>query len=169
LLIVGGIIFICIELFLLPGFGVFGFTGIAMVGIGLVLAGQTFILPSNDYQKQRFVEGAGQLGLVTLSVVGLAIVFRKQIANSPMVKWLSLQPPATDQVTVEKEQINEELQMLVGWYGSAMTRCNPAGRALIGDRVFNVTAEDGWIDEGTDIVVTGKQGTTLVVARKPNV
>jgi membrane-bound serine protease (ClpP class) len=166
LLIVGGIAFIAIELFAFPGFGIFGFLGIAMLGIGLLFAGQTFILPSNAYQRQRVVESAGQIGLVTLSMIGLAILFRKQIANSPFVRWTSLEPPQVDKEKQEHDLLVDELKMFIGWHGKTLSRCNPSGRASIGDRVLSVSAEEGWLDEGSEIEVTGIQGMTLIVRRK---
>ncbi|MBU6172242.1 MAG: ATP-dependent Clp protease proteolytic subunit, partial [Planctomycetes bacterium] len=79
LLIGGGIVCLALEFFLLPGFGVFGVGGLVMLGLGLLLAGQTFVWPTNDYQRGRMVQGFGQIGLITLSLIGLAILFRKQL------------------------------------------------------------------------------------------
>lgn len=163
LLIVGGIIFVLVELFLVPGFGVFGFLGVAMLGVGLLLTGQTFVLPSNAYQRQRVVEGTGQLGIAVISLVGLAFVFRKQIANSPFVRWMSLEPPKDHQDTIVMEEAQQEALSYVGKWGTTITRCNPAGRAMIDNKLVNVTAENGWIDEGSEVEVSDCSGSVLVI------
>jgi membrane-bound serine protease (ClpP class) len=163
LLVLAGVVCLVIELFVFPGFGVFGVTGIVLLAIGLLLAGQTFVLPTNDYQWQRTVQGLGQMGLVFFGLVATAIVFRKQLANLPMVRWFALQPPAEDRELVAKERAEESLRTFIGWHGTTISRCNPSGKASIGDRVFSVVSRDTWIDEDTEIEVVGMQGNTLII------
>ncbi len=50
LLFVAGMTALAIEIFILPGFGLFGIGGLLMVITALVLASQTFIFPSNSEQ-----------------------------------------------------------------------------------------------------------------------
>jgi len=163
LLILGGLVCLGLELFVLPGFGVFGIAGLIMLGTGLILAGQTFVIPTNDYQWQRTTQGVGQLGLMTLSLMGAAVLFRKQLAKLPMIRWFSLQPPAEDRELISLEQTKDDLRTFIGWNGLTVSRCNPSGKATIGERVFSVTSSGDWIDEETAIEVVEVQGTTLVV------
>lgn len=166
LLIGGGVVCLGLEFFLLPGFGVFGVGGLVMLGLGLLLAGQTFVWPTNDYQRGRMVQGFGQIGLITLILIGLAILFRKQIANSPMVRWFRLQPPAHDKEKHEMELIHEELRAYVGRQGLTSSRCSPGGRAFVGETIFNVMSEEGWLDEDTPIEVVGVHENFLLVRRR---
>lgn len=166
LLIVGGIVCLLLEIFVLPGFGVFGVTGLAMLAIGLVLAGQTFVWPTNDYQRGKLVQGFGQIGLVTFTLLALAILFRKQIANSPFVRWMVLSPPPATIDREKKQEAEDEIRAFIGWRGVTTTRCNPYGRAMIGERMWNVVCEEGWIDEDAEIVVVGGKEQQLVVRRK---
>jgi membrane-bound ClpP family serine protease len=163
LLILAGIVCLAAELFVLPGFGVFGVTGLILLAIGLLLAGQTFVFPTNDYQWHRTAQGIGQLGLIVMSLFVAAIVFRKQLANLPMVRWFALQPPKTDQDLVEMEHAMEELRSFIGWHGTTISRCNPSGKASIGDRVFSVVSHGAWIDEDSEVEVVGLQENTLIV------
>lgn len=166
LLILGGVLCLGLELFVIPGFGVFGITGLILLGVGLLLAGQTFVIPTNEYQWQRTAQGIGQLGLVTFSLMGLAILFRKQLANLPMIRWFSLQPPTEDRELLQMEQSIEDLRTFVGWNGITISRCNPSGKAIVSNRVFSVTSAGEWIDEETGIEVVDVQGTTLVVQQR---
>ncbi len=163
LLIAGGVSCLLVEIFLLPGFGVFGVSGLAMLGLGLLLAGQTFIWPTNDYQRGKMVQGFGQIGLIVLSLIGVAILFRKQIMNSPMVKWIALEAPPPSEERLQQELLDEELRAFIGWNGRTLTRCNPHGRATIGDKIWNVISEEGWIDEDSEIIVVGIQDQKLLV------
>ena len=50
LLFLAGIVCLMLEVFVLPGVGVFGLAGGLLVIVSLVLASQTFVLPRNAYQ-----------------------------------------------------------------------------------------------------------------------
>jgi membrane-bound ClpP family serine protease len=54
LLFVGGLVCLAVELFALPGIGVFGFGGALMIVASIVLASQTFVIPTNAYQPSSF-------------------------------------------------------------------------------------------------------------------
>ncbi len=163
LLILAGIVCLAAEIFILPGFGVFGVTGLILLATGLLLAGQTFVIPTNEYQWQRTSQGIGQLGLIVISLLTAAIIFRKQLANLPMVRWFALQPPKMDKDLAEMEHAVEELRTFIGWRGTTLSRCNPSGKASIGDRIFSVVSQGSWIDEDTEVEVVNLQENTLVV------
>lgn len=163
LLILAGVLCLAAELFILPGFGVFGVTGLLLLAVGLLLAGQTFVLPTNDYQWERTAEGIGQLGLLVSGLFVSAVVFRKQLAKLPMIRWFSLQPPTIDRDLVKKNNEFEELRTYIGWHGITISRCNPSGKASIGDRIFSVSSDGAWIDEDTEIEVTQLHEHTLIV------
>ncbi len=164
LLILGGVVCLALELFVLPGFGVFGITGLILLATGLLLAGQTFVIPTNDYQWRRTATGVGQLGFIVMSLFMAAVLFRKQLANLPMVRWFALQPPNVDVDLIERQHAMEELRAFIGWRGTTISRCNPSGKAAIGDRIFNVVSHGSWLDEDMEIVVVSVHDNTLIVA-----
>jgi membrane-bound serine protease (ClpP class) len=156
LLIVGGVGFLAVEIFVLPGFGVFGVIGLIMLAVGLMLAGQTYVFPTNPY-------GFGQLGFAVFAVIGLLIAFRKQLARTPMFRWFALQPPTSDRFLVKMEEFDEERRSLLGSYGATITRCNPFGKARIGDQIVDVVTEHAWIDEDSPIEIVAIKGNHLVI------
>jgi membrane-bound serine protease (ClpP class) len=166
LLILAGVVCLAAELFVLPGFGVFGVTGLILLATGLLLAGQTFVIPTNDYQWQRTATGIGQLGMIVMSLFVVAVLFRKQLASLPMVRWFALQPPNSDVDWIEREHASEELRALIGWRGTTISRCNPSGKASVGDRNFNVVSQGAWIDEDSEIVVVNVHDNTLIVSAR---
>jgi membrane-bound ClpP family serine protease len=166
LLILGGAGCLAVEVFILPGFGVFGVFGLLMLAIGLLLAGQTYVFPTNAYQTQRFIHGLGQLGLVFFLLLGSLIALRKQIAKSPLFRWFALQPPTSDRFVVKMEELEDERRSMLGSYGSTITRCNPFGKARIGDHVVDVMTEHAWIDEDSPIEVVAIKGSHLVIQRR---
>lgn len=167
LLIVAGIGCLLAEIFLLPGFGVFGVTGLILLASGLLLAGQTFTIPTNRYQLDKLVQGLGQLGLGVIVLFVTAILFHKQLGRLPMVRWFALEHPIGDKFVVAMDRLDEDRQMLKGRYGTTMTRCNPYGKAILGDMVVDVVSKGGWIDEDMPIeVVEVKENHVLIKRRR---
>ncbi|MCE2750359.1 MAG: hypothetical protein LW720_00575 [Pirellula sp.] len=166
LLIVAGIGCLLTEIFLLPGFGVFGFAGLVMLAAGLLLAGQSFTIPTNRYQLEKVVQGLGQMGLGMIVLLGALVVFHKQLAKLPMVRWFALDQPLSDKFVVAMDRLDEDRQMLKGRYGTTMTRCNPHGKAILGDMVVDVVSKSGWIDEDMPIEVVDIKDNYVMVRRR---
>ena len=166
LLIVAGIGCLLTEIFLLPGFGIFGVAGLVMLAAGLLLAGQSFTIPTNRYQLEKVVQGLGQMGLGMIVLLGALVVFHKQLAKLPMVRWFALDQPLSDKFVVAMERLDEDRQMLKGRFGTTMTRCNPHGKAILGDMVVDVVSKSGWIDEDIPIEVVDIKENQVMVRRR---
>jgi len=166
LLIVAGIGCLLTEIFLLPGFGIFGLAGLVMLAAGLLLAGQSFTIPTNRYQLEKVVQGLGQMGLGMIVLLGALVVFHKQLAKLPMVRWFALDQPLSDKFVVAMERLDEDRQMLKGRFGTTMTRCNPHGKAILGDMVVDVVSKSGWIDEDIPIEVVDIKENQVMVRRR---
>ena len=166
LLIVAGIGCLFAEIFVLPGFGIFGIAGLIMLAAGLLLAGQNFTIPTNRYQLDKLVQGLGQLGLGVILLFGTALVFHKQLGRLPIVRWFALEQPIGDKFIVAMDRLDEDRQMLRGRFGTTMTRCNPHGKAILGDVVVDVVSKHGWIDEDMPIEVVEVKENQVLVRRR---
>ena len=80
LLFLAGITFLLVELFILPGFGIFGVGGGALIIVSLVLASQTFVLPSNEYQFRQM-----PLSLLTATAAGAGVLTSFTPCVYPMI------------------------------------------------------------------------------------
>ncbi|MEM7316577.1 MAG: hypothetical protein AAF497_25875, partial [Planctomycetota bacterium] len=103
LLFVTGVVFLAIEIFVLPGFGLYGIGGAFLVIASLVLASQTFIIPQNPYQYNQLprslvtVVGAGA-GVV----VGLTLI-QRYMGQIPILNQMLLKPPGAE--VAERESV----------------------------------------------------------------
>ncbi|MCA9199208.1 MAG: hypothetical protein KDA87_16800, partial [Planctomycetales bacterium] len=69
ILFVSGLALIGVEIFVIPGFGFWGLTGLLLMGTGLVLAGQDFVFPQTDQQWNSVGRSLG-----VLSVAGVCVM-----------------------------------------------------------------------------------------------
>ena len=164
ILFVGGVLLVLIELFIIPGFGVVGITGLLMLVIAVVLASQTFVFPSNRYQMNAMAWNMGQVAAILCGLaLGLYLV-RDQLEELPFFRWLRLSP--VDEHLAAAIEANEHVvhyEYLQGKAGVTVTRCNPSGKVRVGADVVNVVSTGDLLAEETPVRVVEVRGNTIVV------
>jgi membrane-bound ClpP family serine protease len=166
LLFVVGLVFILLELMVLPGFGVFGFGGALMVVASLVLAGQTFLFPKTETQ---LAELRNSLAMVTLALIGCIVAgmaLRSYLPQSPLFRRAMLMPPdEADRVEQDRRELLADYEHLVGETGVTTTPLLPAGRAEVAGELVDVLAEGEAIERGERVVVVSAHANRVVVRR----
>jgi membrane-bound ClpP family serine protease len=164
LLFVGGIFFLLVEVLVLPGFGIFGLGGGAMILASLVLATQTFVLPRTESQMAELRHSLTIVAASTLLVVAASIALRRYLPNAPVFRKLLLNPPPEeDLVDLDYRESLANYSHLLGEQGVATTNLMPAGKAEFGGQLVDVIAEGLPIDRGSAIVVVKTRGNRVLV------
>ncbi|MYE14893.1 MAG: nodulation protein NfeD [Gemmatimonadetes bacterium] len=157
ILVAAGIVLILVEVFVIPGFGIFGIAGgLALLG-GLFMA-QIGSLPS----QQDLAQAATVIGAAALLVILTSWVFLRSVfANRRLGRSGIVLPEATDR---EEGYTSADLRPeLVGLEGVAITSLRPAGVGLFADERVDVVSESEWIEEGTPIRIMSAEGYRHVV------
>jgi membrane-bound ClpP family serine protease len=164
LLFLGGIFFLLLEVLVLPGFGVFGLGGGAMILASLVLATQTFVLPRTESQMVELRHSLTIVAASTLIVVAASIALRRYLPNAPVFRKLLLSPPPEEElIDLDYRESLADYSHLVGEQGMATTNLMPAGKAEFGGQLVDVIAEGLPIDRGAAIVVVKARGNRVLV------
>ena len=158
LLVLGlGGVLLALEIFLVPGFGLFGIAGILgiLAGIYMSLVGQFSTVV--DYSR-----AAGTLSatLILVLVAGWALV-RTLPRNTRLQRSGILLGERADRATGYLSA--DERPDLVGRSGVALTDLRPAGTGRFDTERLDVVAENGWIPAGTGIRVVRSDGYRNVV------
>lgn len=165
-----GAIFIVMEIFVIPGFGVFGIGGIVLVFSSLVLASQAFLVPRslNDIVEMTYsfvpVIGAG------FGVLTAGIVLRNLIPRTPMLQRMILQPRKFVDTGLGGRTDPEAIvdwSFLMGLSGETATRLNPSGKARIQGRVYDVISNGQMLKRGQRVEVIEAIGNRIVVTATP--
>ena len=164
LLFILGIILLVLELFLIPGFGVFGILGIVFMVTGLAMS-----LVLNNFFDFSVTGGEKLvqsvlivLGSMVVSIV-LSVIFGGNILKSGLFQRLVLKD---EQLSKEGYQVTRPNIELLGKVGFAKTDLRPSGKIEIDGNWFEAVSNDGFIENGTDIVVSKIENYNLVVRRK---
>ncbi len=147
IIILIGLIFMVLEILVFPGQGVAGIIGLVLIGVAIW---QTYTNIGNT---------AGHItlaGTIFLSVIFLIIALR-----SKTWKRIMLSSNIDGKVNVI-----EDKSVKVGDTGKAISRFNPAGKALINDDYFEVHTYGEYLDPDTEIVVVKKEFNKIYVKQK---
>jgi membrane-bound ClpP family serine protease len=164
LLFVSGVLFLLLELLVLPGFGIFGLGGGVMILVSLVLASQTMFLPQTESQ---LIELRRSLIIVTsaaAATVVAAIALRHYLPQAPVFRTLLLNPTSEeDLIDLDYRESVVDYTHLIGQQGVATTNLMPAGKAEFSGQLIDVIADGLPIDRGQPVVVTKARGSRVVV------
>lgn len=164
LLFVTGIFFILMEVFVLPGFGIFGLGGGAMVLFALILASQTFVIPRTESDLAELRRSLTVVTAAGLGVLLIAFAARRYLPHAPIFSRIVLAPPRPEErIELESRERVVDYAHLVGQAGTAATNLRPAGKARIGDQLIDVIAESEPLDRGASIVVVDAHASRVVV------
>lgn len=161
-----GILFVMIEIFVLPGFGIFGIGGLLMLIVSVVLASQSFLIPRTQEELAQIpysllpVLGAG------FGVIVGATVLRKVLPNSPYLRRMMLEPRKRVETGLEGDSDPEAIvdwSHLAGEVGETVTKLYPSGKARIAGRVYDVVSSGQMVDKGEKVNVIQAQGNRIVV------
>ncbi|TVQ38706.1 MAG: nodulation protein NfeD [Spirochaetaceae bacterium] len=159
-----GLVLLILEIFVIPGFGVAGISGIVLMLSSLVLAQQDFIVPDFDWQWSILQRN---LLIVLASAVGAFVVFgiaAAALKRAPGFNRLALQ--TTQDValgyTVQGSEVSERY---LGKRGFTVTALRPVGNIEIDDELLQAEADGEYLDRGVEVEVTEVSGNHMVVRK----
>lgn len=163
-LFLAGVLCILLEVFVVPGVGIFGLGGGLMVLASLVLASQTFIIPHNDYQVEQLRNSL--LGLVAAGValVGVGAVLRRYLPRTPMLGHMMLAPPSESELEdLAHREALADFAYLLGRRGRTTTQLTPSGKARFGSELVDVISEGDVVERGVEVEVVETTANRVVV------
>ena len=171
ILFVTGIVFIIAELFFIPGFGVAGVSGLVLVLVSLVMAGQNFLVPETATEMHTFARTIFIIAGSSCLVVGGIAITTWFLGELPLLGRLALRPskaasntadsPSQHQTFSEVQSQSKLLQ--VGDIGFADSPLRPAGVARFEDDYRDVISEGTFIEKGRSVKVIQMSGNRIVV------
>jgi membrane-bound serine protease (ClpP class) len=169
LLFIVGLICLGLELFVFPGFGVFGVSGVILILVSIVMASHTFVWPTQEYEYRQMLSTLVQVTAVLVSVgVGVAFVGRF-LPSIPLFNKMILRPEPWD--GSESDDPNAKpagegestLSWLLGETGRTTTVLRPMGKARFGEMLVDVSADGYYLPPDTLVEVVDIQGMRVVV------
>ena len=160
-----GIGCLALEIFVIPGFGIFGLGGGVLIIASVVLACQTFIFPRNTYQFEQLQNSLLILSGASIGIIIAAVFINRWLPKIPLVGGIMLPPPSEEEkAKIEHNESLVDYQWLLGAEGVTTTRLVPSGKARFeGNQIVDVIADGQMLPAGTPIVVTEVHGSRVLV------
>ncbi|MEI7850807.1 MAG: NfeD family protein [Kiritimatiellales bacterium] len=159
-----GFTLLFIEVFVTPGFGVLGISGIALILISLLNA-MTWKVPGHFLPALGDSTFQNALSSLALGMVGTVVV--GFLAGKYLPKSKLFRPMVLGQQTTRAEGFTaaHDQSELLGREGVAEMNLHPAGRALFGEDRVNVITRGEFIEKGATVRVIETSGSRIIVEK----
>ena len=158
-----GIIFIALEVFVIPGFGIFGIAGLFTSITSLIL-----IMLNNDLFDFTFVLSKDLVSSslsVLISVLSFLLIVLfggLKLTDSNAFKNIAL---AQTQEVSKGYISNRYSNNIVGKKGKSFTVLRPSGKIKIDSQIFDASTEGDFIEKNKNIIVVSVEGSSLKVKK----
>ena len=177
ILFIAGVVLLIAEIFLIPGFGITGISGIFLMMGALILSRQGFFIPEFEWETDILLKNMllvfGTTG-ASVIIMGVLLVifphlapFKRLILTSPADQTVSQIAGGNNKQNsgnnVEEGEKNQTVKP--GTVGITATTLRPSGKAFLENEVLPVETDGEYIEKDVKIVVTGKLGNIIKVKK----
>lgn len=147
ILIIAGLLFLLLEVMVIPGTTVVGVAGFALIAFSVWESYHTFGTPIGHFVL---------LGTIFFTILTIYLSLKSKTWNKIMLK------------TEVDGRVNEidTNNIKVGDSGVSVSRLAPSGKAIFNDEYFEVHTNGEFIDQETNILVTHFLDNKVFVKRK---
>jgi len=156
-----GVILLMVELFVIPGFGVAGISGIVLIVGSLIL-----VMLNNDFFDFTFVpnDEIAIAAVTTVSALMASIILlfygSVKLTESKMFRKISL---TNTQQSSEGFTANFNSKSYIGFKGTTYTVLRPSGKIMIDDEIKDAFTRGEFIERGKVVEVIDESGSSLKV------
>ena len=164
-----GIVLIVLEIFVIPGFGVAGISGIILCIIGILAmlipnAPTEIPIPSTDIDWTYFNNTA-----MAICIAFIAAIVAMGLLSKVLPKWsvmtrskliLSEAQPAID---APRSEDSPMFKIQPGDVGTVVAQLHPVGEVQFGNDLLDAVSDSGIIDRDTKVRVVTRDGNRIVV------
>lgn len=159
-----GLACLALEIFVIPGFGVFGLAGGLLVLGSLVMAGSTLSTLDQGVALSQSLATLRTLGLALVAVIGAGIGLSHFLPRIPLLNAMILAPPqSADAAPARSAARRGEGSRLLGRQGITATMLRPAGKVRIDGELLDAVSTAGFIEPGAPVEVAEVASNRLVV------
>ena len=162
MLVAVGLLLIAAEVFVIPGFGVTGVSGIVCLMLGIYMSLTKVTIPQNPWEFDRLRDAGVTLTTTSLSFMLFLYFVWKLLPHTPIHGWIVLsRTQETDEGFVV--QTLSQGQAAIGLEGFAESVLRPAGRGRFEGKMYDIVTRGDFIQKGTRIVIVEAAGNRYVV------
>jgi membrane-bound serine protease (ClpP class) len=168
ILVLAGAAFLAVEIFVLPGFGIAGMTGLLLIASGIVLASQNHVIP----QSPRALADLGKSLAMLLSSgvvsVLIAAALTRYFGSVPILSRMVLRTPgasAPNPADAAGKPLPpvRRFEAVVGDQGVSQCPLRPAGKAIFGQEYLDVVTDGSYVERDRPVRIIQISGNRIMV------
>jgi membrane-bound serine protease (ClpP class) len=165
-----GLTLLALEMFVIPGFGVFGVSGLFMIFGSLIMASHTFAGMSAGERFDESMTSLASLAGALVTVIAVAVTLNRFLPSIPFLNRLILTPPGYAATAADGPRLDPSLvesavhgPVTTGTIGTTASTLRPSGKAIFDGQFLDVVSDGGYIDHGTEVEVIRVAGNRIIV------
>lgn len=162
LLFVGGIVLILLELFVVPGFGVTGISGIVCVCAALLFG----LIENYSFSLSHADSSAVWTSIAILAAgIAMAVAVIWYLTSHYAPAWMTRHTNLTTELKASEGFVGVDMTpaRFIGSEGIAVTDMRPAGKVAIGHETLDAVSTGPFVHAGTRVRVTKYENAQLYV------
>lgn len=179
---IAGVVLLIVEVFVIPGFGIFGGAGITFILGSLFFALFNRAPEGFDFDLVRITTPVYTMFGSLIAMIPLVWLVSFILPHTPFYSVLRLEPPAPSAGSSASAGVSnkgeasaaeaiapgaapENIALQLGERGVALTTLRPAGTGRFGSRRVDVMTEGDYVDQGSVIEIYLIEGNRIVVRK----
>ena len=156
-----GVVLLALEIFVIPGFGIFGISGLILTVGSMIL-----VMVNNDIFDFSFVADKDLFLAITTTLTGivggimLLFVGGVRLTQTKIFKKIALESVMDSKEGYTSSFIKKDL---IGKTGTTYTVLRPSGKIMIEGEFYDAYTRGNYIKKDEKIIVIADEGTTLKV------
>lgn len=157
-----GVILIILEVFVIPGFGIAGVTGIVLVFSALLLS----MIQNNVFDFEFVEAGAFSIAFQTVGIGFIGSIIFVFFTASLLIKSNAFKRIALQEsIDVKMNTSIEPTTSLIGKEGIAFTILRPSGKVKLDENIYDATTRGSFINQNDKIIVVEDNKASLKVKK----
>lgn len=159
-----GVLLILVEIFLVPGFGVPGITGVTLMLLSLLAS----MVGNVGLSFPGIEHMAGPIWILAITLllgIALAVSLARYIPQNRALSTLILSTTTESAGEKDMHQVEQPKPGYEGSEGVALTSLRPAGTVLIDEHRVDVVSEGDYIEKGAKVQVVSHIGNRVTVRK----
>lgn len=165
-LFIVGLVLIILEIFVIPGFGIAGISGIFLLALSLFMASQSFVIPTVPWQVELTKDWLVQFSFVLIAFFAGAVLMAKLLPRSSIARKIVLETQLSGKEGFVDRSVS--YSQYLNARGVTITMLRPSGKAQFGDAILDVISDSGFIAKDTPVEVIQVAGKKLIVEQREN-
>ena len=164
LIFIIGVILIVLEIFVVPGFGITGISGIILIISGLTLSlvdNLVFTIGDTDIIAYTILKSFSLVVVSFLISLVLSFYFSKKLFTSSRFSYLALNK--NQNINEGYISVDTSTKQMIGKQGRTVTVLRPSGKIEIDENIFDAVSLNGFIEKNKLVTVKKFESGQLYV------